>query len=148
MAVSVNGDYFDWGCLTIDVDGVRYDNEFDSIKYSEKSAFKTIPGRGRRPKGRTRGKNEYEGEIKISREMFPDLLTQLGGSNWRNKIVNITVSYGFDDDSSNAQADKLVSLKFHSPDSDNSNNEDPLMMTLSLSMLDIVWHGESENERL
>ncbi len=148
MSVAVNGDYFDWGQITIDVDGVRYDNEFTSISYNETANFTTLPGRGRRPKGRTRGKNEYDGEVAISREMFPDLIRQLGGSNWRNKVVNLTVNYGFDDDPSNAQTDKLGRVKFHSPKNEHENNEEGLTVTLSLSMLDIIYDGEDENSRL
>lgn len=147
MALSVNGDYFDWGSITVDVDGVKYDNEWESISYKESSKFTVLPGRGKRPKGRTRGKLEYDGEVKLSREAFADLVRQLGGSNWRNKQVNLTVSYSLDDDTSNSQVDKLLKVKFHSPDNSHENKEDGLMVTLTLSIMDIVYDGEDENTR-
>ncbi len=145
MPAPANGRYLDWGQTTFDVGGVRYDNEISSASYSEKSSMKTLPGRGRRPKGRTRGKLEYEGSMKFSREAWADVVSQLGGSEWRVAVVDaITVSFGEGDQ---AMADKLVGVMFHSPSIDMENNEDALEVELQLSIMDIVWHGEDENDR-
>lgn len=145
MPAPTNGRYLSWGEVTIDFGGVRFDNEISGASYKETSNFTTLPGRGRRPKGRTRGKIDYEGSMKFSREAWADVVEKLGGSAWRDAIIDaITVSFGGDE---NPQADKLIGVMFHSPSVDMENNEDPLEVEVQMSMLDIVWHGEDENDR-
>lgn len=149
MAVDVNGNYFDWGSLEIDLGGVKYDQEFDEISYEESAQFKTLPGRGRRPKGRTRGKLEYSGSLKLSREVWADIVRQLSGvspsGDWRDAQIDITCNYG---SGANAQSDKLRRVKLHSPKQTHSNSEEGLMVEVSLSIMDILFDGESEDNRL
>jgi hypothetical protein len=149
MPTPVNGDYFDWGQIELDIGGVKYDNEFEEIAYEEASEFKVLNGKGRRPKGRTRGKLTYTGTVKFAREIWGDIVRQLqtasSTGDWRDAQIDITVSYGTD---SSAQSDKLKRVKLHSPKHSHSNNEEPLMTELSMSIMDIVFDGETEEGRL
>lgn len=148
MAVDPNGAYFDWSSIEIDVGGVKYDQEFEEISYGEKGSFKVLNGRGMRPKGRTRGKLEYEGKLKMSREAWADLLRQLQSvaatGDFRDAQIDITVNYG---NAANAQSDKLKRVKLHSPNNSHSNSEDALMVELEMSIMDILWDGETEDNR-
>lgn len=99
----INGRYYDWEHITIQVNGATLADVL-SIDYEDSEKVNAIYGKGRAPRGYTKGNYEGSGKLVLLREEYDRL-----GDPFNMEPFNIVVSYA---NGSNVRTDTLHDCLF------------------------------------
>ncbi|WP_243092586.1 hypothetical protein [Thermus hydrothermalis] len=83
----INGRYYDWESITIQVNGATLADVL-SIEYEDSEKVNAVYGKGRTPRGYTKGNWEGSGKLTLLREEYERL-----GNPFALKPFDIVVSY-------------------------------------------------------
>ena len=145
MGFKINGRLFDWASIDISLGNGAPKEITDyvtEIEYSGKGNLKLRYGRGSKPIGWSKGKEEFEGKLTLTNEGF-DILMQWAKQQgykqvWDLPPMDINVHY-FDDQKNRVLTDTLVGVKFDEPKKSAKQGDDELTVELKLLIQDIKW---------
>jgi hypothetical protein len=128
-----------WGAAeAIRLRGIR------SINYRDTGDIPKIRGASGTPIGRVRGESDTEGDIEIYQKEWDELLpilTRNGLFGYMETVNAIAVTYSDLLDNIGTKTDRLDGVRFYGADRSNSEGGDALTVKLSLSIMEIAWHG-------
>jgi hypothetical protein len=113
-----------------------------SINYKDTLEIKKIKGTSAKPIGRNRGTLDFEGDIELYQAEWLALLPilTLGGTVGFSEMSHtITVVYAELLSPGDTVIDRLVGVRFHSPEVANSEDGDLASLKVTLDIMDIVW---------
>jgi len=144
MGIKINGRLFDWASITITLGSAPQEvSEYvTEIEYSGKGNLKARYGRGAKPIGWSKGKEEFEGKLALNNEGYDlliDWVKQQGYKQiWDLPPVDISIHY-FDDEKNRVLTDVLEGVKFDEPKKSAKAGDEELIVELKLLMQNIVW---------
>jgi hypothetical protein len=136
----VNGVAYDWGCMTIKVDGQDYEGLFKEISYNAKRTRGKQMGTSPKVRRYTRGTIEFDGSMTWYREGL-DAYIDKQGPGWMEKKVTIAVSYG--NAGQPIRTDTLDGVDFNSDENSGKEGADSVEVKTALNILDIKKNGVS-----
>lgn len=143
MEAIINGKNYSWSDVTVTIFGTPL-LDITAINYTSRQEKTNIYGRGTKPVGRTKGREEFEASITLNQAGFERLQSSLGRGQKLTDIppFTITVSYGSEISTGAVvpTVDKLIDCEF-SEIPKGMTNEDPNMtVELALLPLDIKYN--------
>lgn len=139
----VNGVRVSYCSIELDIDGTKLKG-VRSINYKETTEIPKIRGLSAKPIGRTRGNSDFEGDIELYREEWDELvakLSQNGAVGFSETSWPVSITYAEPSDLSKTVTDRLIGVRFHSPEIANSESADATVVKVMLSIMDIAWNG-------
>lgn len=116
-----------------------------SINYERKRSRGTVRGNHPDPLGKTRGENEYTGDLELYLAEWQDFVTEvLGGAGYGDKFFNLVVTYnetGFD-----PIVDEIVGCTWDASSAQNSQGTDPTVRKVDLNPIKIRFNGIDDLE--
>jgi len=144
MRIKINDRLFDWASIEITIAGVPKEitDYVTEIEYSGKTNVKHRYGRGAKPIGWSRGREEFEGKLTLNNEGY-DLLMFFAKSQgyqqvWEMPPVDISVHY-LDDEKGRVLTDVLEGVKFDDPKKKAKTGDEELTVELKLIIQNIRW---------
>ena len=123
------------------------------VNYDETLDIPVVRGTSRKPMGRPLGTISFEGSIVVYKSAFYALvlpkLIAVGlaqghtGGGFSTASMPIVIGYSEETNPEETVVDTLVGVRIHSPKNAHSEGPDPLKMTLSMSIMDILHNGIS-----
>ncbi len=142
--IRINDRLFDWASIEITIGNTpREIADFVvEIEYSGKGNLKARYGRGSKPIGWSKGKEEFEGKITLNNEGY-DILMAWAKEQGYNQIwdmppVDISVHY-MDDKKNRVLTDVLEGVKFDEPKKSAKSGDEELTVELKLLIQNIKW---------
>lgn len=139
----VNGNRTSYCSIEFAVNGLRIKG-VKSINYREINEMSKIRGTGAKPMGRTRGTADFEGDIEIYqaewRALLP-FLTRGGTFGFAELAHPVTVTYAEALSPLDTVTDRLIGVRFHSPDVANTESTDAVVLKVALNIMDITWNN-------
>lgn len=129
--VNVNGKFYDWGSISIDIPGLEL--ELQEISYDDELETELIYGKGKTPRGYTEGKYKASGKISILRDDYNDILDYCKRNSisfYRLRIPKILVSYA--NEGMETRTDVLNNVKFSKRSNKVSNGDKGFKVDLDL----------------
>lgn len=115
-----------------------------SINYKESVEKPKLWGTSRKPIGRTAGKYDFEGDVEFYRAEYQDAITALsavGILGFSDTSIPINVTYAELASPEQTSNDTLIGVILHSPEASGSEGADALTIKMTMSIMDILWHG-------
>lgn len=140
----VNGNEPAYCSIELDIDGTKL-RGVKSINYKDAGEIPKIKGTAVKAIGRTRGNFDHEGDIEMYAKEWDDLLpklTQNGAVGYSELAWNVAVTYSEPLERSRTKTDRLIGVRFHSAERSNQEGVDALTVKLTMSIMDIAWHGK------
>lgn len=136
-----------FGIESIPIVGIK------EINYEESQDVKPIYGTSRKPVGRPAGTVAYTGSIVVYQKEFyqvilPKLLS-LGVTQgittgaWALVSAPIVIAYSEEQSPEDTVSDTLSGVRLMAPKASHSEGPDALTMSLTMSIMDILWNGAS-----
>lgn len=137
----IKGKYYDFSSIEFGIDGGQQPRVTD-INYSQKLDPGVLRGTSAKPYGRTRGTYEASGSFTIYKEDFEDLKLRLaaGGEGYMMAEFTITVVYS---EMMMTNEDVLMQCRIVSEENGHSAGNDPLVVRVDLSVMEIMTNGLS-----
>lgn len=127
----VNGKFYDWGSITVDIPGLEL--ELQEISYDDELETELIYGKGKTPRGYAEGKYKASGKISILRDDYNDILDYCKKNNkpfYRLEIPKILISYANDGEAT--KTDVLNNVKFQKRTNKVANGDKGFKVDLDL----------------
>jgi hypothetical protein len=134
----INGYQYDHADLTFKINGKNYEGGVKEIKYKTNREVGKLRGASPIARGRTRGTVDFEASIVLWKFMADQLIKDFGPG-WMEKIFDIVVEYGNDDQP--VTVDTLVQCTFLSKESGSSEGSDPNEVSFGLDPMMILDNG-------
>ena len=137
----INGVSYSWESITVKLpSGVAV--MIKSINYSDESPTRPVYGKGRMPRGFSKGNYKAQGELGLLREEFDRLNSRFGGQGMYGKSPsNIVVSYA--DDGKPVTTDTLPYVLFDKRDTSIAQDDESVEVGVSFTVLEqIQWGGK------
>jgi hypothetical protein len=146
----VNGNRTSYCSIVFGIDGAPIKG-VKSINYRETHEIPKIRGTSPKPIGRTRGSSDFEGDIELYQAEWNailPLLTKGGIFGFAEPSFTVTVSYAELGRPADLVNDKLVGVRFHSPDVANTEGTDAVVVKVGMSIMDITWSKQFKGLRI
>lgn len=137
--MSVNGVSYSWESISVLLpSGIAV--MIKSINYSDESATRPVFGKGRMPRGFSKGNYKAEGEAGLLREEFDRMNDRFGGQGLYGKTPsNIIVSYA--DEGKPTKTDTLPYVLFDKRDTSIEQDDQEVEVGVSFTVLEQIKFG-------
>lgn len=134
---------FSWPSVEISIGGFKKVVASKSIRYSDPLQIGKAYGTSTRPIVRTRGQSAPVGSWEMLRSAWDmlckDVLAIGGKLGFAEQAFPIFVSYAEPSNPLLTVTDQLLGTRIHSPEAGGSEGPDPLLVTVQLDIMEIVW---------
>lgn len=136
----VNGNRFDYSCVTISVDGrVILGQDITSITYKHQLKPEKIYGTSPYALGRTRGRYEADGTLEVTKEAFGELVDYLSvdpNKGYMEQSFTVTVAYQADP-GGQLVTDKLIGCRITEDEDNHKQGAEGLTVRCTLDIMSI-----------
>lgn len=142
MPTDVNGVRVSYCSIELLINGSVRLKAVKAINYKEINNIPKIKGTSTGPIGRPRGDADYEGDLEIYqaewKALLP-LLTRNGSFGFAELSHTLTCSYSERLSPADTVTDTMRGVRFHSPETAQSEGPDVSTVKVQLSIMEIIW---------